>query len=130
MTDPEAQGGMFDRNVQDKKLNDALEVLQEAKEQTEEARASRLAAQRPFNEEIRAVEKDLDVTTAKATVAERMEALIKKHDLQGGDRIRVGRFAIGVELYETMEQVVQGEALRPTAFEVVEDASDEDAAKD
>ena len=115
-------------NVQDKKLVDALDVLEEYEAEAEPVLTKRAEASKPFNVVLKGMREEYEVTYQNATVAEREAVILEKYKdrLVDGAQIRVGGYVLAVVEYQQMDEVTHRKAFKFTKPLLVEDVDGEE----
>ena len=115
-------------NVQDKKLVDALDGLEEYEAEAEPVLTSRAEASKPFNETLKDMRAEYEVTQKNATVAEREAVILEKYKdrLADGAQIRVGGYVLTVIEYDQMDEVTHRKAFKFKKPVLVEDVDGEE----
>ena len=119
-------------NVQDKKLVDALDALEEYATEAEPVLEARATASKPFNVSLKALREDYEVPQKNATVAEREAAILEKYKdrLADGAQIRVGGYVLTVVEYDQMDEVTHRKAFKLKKPMRIEDVGGEDGDPD
>lgn len=101
-------------HVQDKKLVEALDTLEEYTAAAEPILQKRAEASKPFNAALKREREAFDVAEQNAIVAEREAVILEKYKdrLTDGAQIRVGGYVLAVVEYDQMDEVTHRKAFK------------------
>ena len=104
------QGSFDELRVTDKRLVEALDLIEGYEIAVAPIKEKRAEATRPFNAQIKRISEDHGLADAQAIAAEREAALLVKlaDRLVDGAQIRVGGYIIPVRAVQTIESVEHG----------------------
>ena len=114
MAKKKLQLAMDELRVQDKKLVEALDAIEEFEAEAAPVKEKRAEASRPYNVALKGLSDQYDVPQLHTTVADRETVIVEKlkDRLFDGAQIRVGGYVITVKQIDTIEEVKHGKGWR------------------
>lgn len=108
------QGTLDEFRVQDKRLVEALDALEDMDERLRPLREAAAEATRTFRVQIKAIREEDGEADLKTLIAEREQVIIEKlkDRLYDGAQVRVGGYVIEVRQVDTIEKVEHGKGWR------------------